>query len=158
MRFTQAQLKRVLRYDPATGHFYWLQKPTVKSRVRIGGVAGGPNMKGYWTISVFRHRVMAHVLAWLYTEGVWPDHEIDHRDGDGLNNRRSNLRAATHKQNLENRKRENVGVTWDPSRQRWVAQIKHNYERIFLGRFVNKTDAIAARKAAENKLFTHHRL
>lgn len=49
-------------------------------------------------------RFMAHRLAWFYTYGSWPDCEIDHRDGNGWNNRLVNIRIAERAQNQANRK------------------------------------------------------
>ena len=55
---------------------------------------------------------------------------VDHMDGNGLNNRRSNLRIATHSENMKNRKLQinNTsgvkGVTWHKSRQKWQASIR----------------------------------
>lgn len=57
---------------------------------------------------------------------------------------------------IENRKRQNntsgvTGVTFDNTKQRWVAQITINYKNKCLGTFKNKEDAINARKAGEAK-------
>lgn len=88
-------------------------------------------------------------------------HHVDHKDRDGLNNRRSNLRSATHKQNCENfgLRKDNIsgckGVSWDKQLSKWRARIKHNYKTIHLGVFEDLDDAIAARKKAERKYFTH---
>jgi hypothetical protein len=76
-----------------------------------------------------------------------PAIEIDHLDGNGLNNRRKNLRKATTAQNKHNRKDQD-GVFWDTYRNKWVAAIKYNGKRKFLGRFTRKEDALLARKKA----------
>lgn len=151
---TLDRLRELLDYDPCTGVF---TRKVAINKYPANAPAGGPNMKGYWSVTVDGRRYLAHVLAWFFMVGEWPPHEVDHRDGDGLNNRWLNLRSATHKQNLENRKRAGCGVTWDAKRGKWVAQIKHQYRRVFLGRFQDKQDAIAARQTAERALFTHSR-
>ena len=67
------------------------------------------------------------------------DPEIDHIDGDGLNNRKSNLRLCTHQQNIANQKvRKGTlscfkGVTWHKNINKWTAQIMFNYKNIYLG-------------------------
>ena len=66
---------------------------------------------------------------------------VDHRDGDGLNNRRSNLRMATRSQNQHNQKLAShntsgfKGVRWDKQRGKWQAAIRLNGKRKHLGFF-----------------------
>lgn len=66
---------------------------------------------------------------------------VDHEDGNPLNNRRSNLRLATMAQNTYNKKplvgstSRFLGVCWDKSKNKWVAQIGFNNTNIYLGRF-----------------------
>ena len=73
--------------------------------------------------------------------------EIDHIDGDGLNNQRNNLRICSHKQNLRNQgiPKNNTsgfkGVVWDKRDRRWRAQIRVNYKNIRLGSFKSKIEA-----------------
>jgi len=67
--------------------------------------------------------------------------EVDHRDGDGLNNQRYNLRLATHSQNLCNRgkQRNNTsgykGVSWFKRVGKWHARIQINGRDKHLGYF-----------------------
>ena len=86
--------------------------------------------------------------------GVDPlEKDIDHKDRDPLNNKISNLRLATRKENCANQKiRKNntsgvTGVLWNKSKGKWEAWIK----KVYLGCFLNKEDAIKARKEAELK-------
>lgn len=82
----------------------------------------------------------------------------DHIDRNPLNNRKSNLRKATHKENLRNQSRSTrntsgvVGVGWYERYNKWRAYIKTN-KRITIGYFENKDDAIRARLNAEVKYF-----
>lgn len=75
---------------------------------------------------------------------------VDHADGDGLNNRRSNLRITTHAANMRNtRKRTGTssrykGVSWDGSRSKWQAYLSVDGRRIVLGRFDREEDAARA--------------
>lgn len=82
--------------------------------------------------------------------------EVDHENGLGLDNRRRNLRTATHQQNACNRGVRKhsasgaLGVHWDARVGKWAAHICAHGHRQYLGRFVNKADAVEARnKAAE---------
>ena len=95
----QAKLKEAVVYDPETGLFTWAKN--VPRHAKAGDAAGGKRHR-YWRISIGNKLYSGHQLAWLYMTGVWPDHMIDHRDGDGCNNRWANLRAATPGQNTMN--------------------------------------------------------
>lgn len=80
--------------------------------------------------------------------------QVDHKDRNGLNNQRSNLRLCTHAQNLANRavrkdsKSGIRGVRWVPRLDRWAARIIINGQSIHLGLFPTKEDAAAAYDAA----------
>jgi hypothetical protein len=84
--------------------------------------------------------------------------ETDHEDGDGLNNRRGNLRPATTTQNKQNRRispknKSGVkGVRWREDFGKWQACIKANGTRTSLGSFNCKTAAAIAYAKASEKL------
>jgi hypothetical protein len=75
---------------------------------------------------------------------------VDHRDGDGLNNQRENLRLCTHSQNMQNRRlqRNNrsgyKGVYWIKAQGVWAARITVNRVPINLGRFDTAEQAARA--------------
>ena len=102
-----------------------------------------------------------HRIIWAYHYGAIPSNlQIDHIDGDRVNNTIGNLRLATHSQNKSNNKRayrnskSNIlGVYWATRDKKWSAEIKLNGKTIRLGYFVNQEDAIAARKTAELQYF-----
>lgn len=83
---------------------------------------------------------------------------VDHRDHDGLNNQRANLRFATEGQQAANRRVSRgvsrfKGVTWDRERRLWRAQIGRNVNgdrsgTATLGRFASEEDAARAYDAA----------
>lgn len=82
----------------------------------------------------------------------------DHIDGDGLNNRRSNLRYATASQNSYNRqflmpnKHGLMGVSWDCQRGKWYSQIRFNGKTRSLGRYNTPEEANAAYLSARATL------
>lgn len=89
-----------------------------------------------------------------------PDHLFtDHRNGDGLDNRRNNLRTATAAQNCANARRRPdstsgvKGVYFDKSRRKWAADIQCEKMRVRLGRFETKDAAIEAYQTAAKTLF-----
>lgn len=85
--------------------------------------------------------------------------EIDHIDGNILNNQRANLRVVTHADNLKNQKlRKNNttglnGVGWFGAGKKWRARIMVDYKEIHLGYFEDKQEAIKARRKAEQTYF-----
>lgn len=102
---------------------------------------------------IYMHRVVGK------RAGRRMNSEIDHKNRNGLDNQRSNLRAATHKQGGENQsvRKDNTsghrGVYKHKRTGKWVAQIKHNGRNIYLGLYVNLKKAVSARRAAEKKYF-----
>ena len=150
---TAEYLRSVLHYDPESGIFTW--KVRTSNRVKVGSVAGSQSGKGYLDISVCSRTHRAHRLAWLYVHGVWPEDQIDHINRIRTDNRISNLRDVTQKQNLQNAGKHSrntsghTGVIWDKHRSKWQARIAHNCKDIHLGSFASLEEAVAARKAAE---------
>jgi hypothetical protein len=76
---------------------------------------------------------------------------VDHRNCDGLDNRRANLRLATHSQNQCNKRKRRsktssrfIGVSFDKWTGRWYASIKTNGKTIWLGRFDSEIEAAKA--------------
>lgn len=153
-------LRKVLHYDPETGAFTWLR---VRSGVSTAGKAAGSVFTHpqtdhrYLIISVFCQRYRAHRLAVFYMTGQWPSDEVDHKDGDGLNNRWDNLRVATRSQNHANSKlaRNNVsgfkGVR--QTRGRYRARIAVEKKRIELGTFDTAEEAHQAYCIAARRFF-----
>lgn len=145
-------------YDPDTGAFTW--KITNGPRALTGSRAGSAwrRLGAVRYVIRFRHRgYQANRVAWLIMTGEWPSTIVDHRDGDGLNNRWANFRAATPAQNAANariRKDNTVGLKGVTLRgSRYVVRIQANKRRISVGSFRTAQEAaLAYREAAE----THH--
>lgn len=84
---------------------------------------------------------------------------IDHIDGNGLNNQKSNLRIATHAQNMRNCKGHDKstskfkGVSKYRNTNIWVAQIYCNGEKQHLGYFKNEIDAAKKYDSKAKELF-----
>lgn len=76
--------------------------------------------------------------------------EVDHKNGDGLDCRRENMRLATRKQNAFNRKRPSVntsgfkGVTLVKPTGKWLAQIEVGGKNMHLGTYESKIEAARA--------------
>jgi hypothetical protein len=89
------------------------------------------------------HRV---ILERMLGRSLENKEECDHIDGDTLNNKRANLRLATHKQNLRNRikqSKENKfkGVYFERFTGKWKAQIMLDGKNYNLGRYSSEIDA-----------------
>ena len=88
-----------------------------------------------------RRYVFAHNLIMNPPEGF----EVDHIDGNGLNNQRSNLRIVTHRMNCVNRREHREGklpgITWSKRNQKWIAYIQIDGKRKQLGSFDDKYEA-----------------
>lgn len=97
------------------------------------------------------HTVRMHnfITGWSY---------VDHVNGDGLDNRRANLRQATRGQNMANRRTPRTnrsgfkGVAKHRS-GRWQARIWHERRMRSLGLFATPEDAARAYDAAAKELF-----
>jgi hypothetical protein len=115
--------------------------------------------------NVYARRVMRDidgssrsVLLHRFLLGVSGDIQVDHVSGDGLDNRRSNLRLATHTQNTQNatRRKDNAsgarGVNWHGQTGKWHATIQADKRRHSLGLFDTVAEAAAAYAAASVRL------
>ena len=82
----------------------------------------------------------------------------DHRDGNGLNNTRANLRACTKAQNTRNRRPQKncssryKGVYWNKRARKWLVRIEFKHVRKYLGLYVNEIEAAKAYDRAANNL------
>lgn len=99
--------------------------------------------------SVYLHRFIMEAA---------PDICVDHRNSNGLDNRRENLRLATHAQNQHNRGKHPKnrsgfkGVTWNIALGKWHSQIKVNSGNVHLGYFTDIVEAAEAYKQAAARL------
>lgn len=149
MSITQEVLKEVLSYDPLSGVFIWVSPP--KYHPRLKGEIAGSKIKDsnsdsfYWRIKIDRFPYRRSSLALLYMEGQMPE-LVDHRDGNTLNDRYENLRAATVTQNNWNHKPHKkdsllpAGVRKINSGN-YQARIQHQGKLLSLGTFDNPSEA-----------------
>ena len=85
--------------------------------------------------------------------------DVDHENGNRWDNRRANLRYATHTQNGQNQKKRCraasrfKGVSWWTQKRRWRAVIKIQGAQRYLGTFTDERGAAKAYDAAARKYF-----
>lgn len=149
------RVRKYLRYDPETGHFYNLiGRGGVAAGTRAGVVQKG---SGRRKIRLPGARFYAANVAWVYMTGEWPEHLVDHKNRDTTDDRWLNLRAATTVQNAANRgmPKSNtsgaVGVSyirWGKRIRRWRAAITKEGADFFIGHFATRDKADAAYRSA----------
>jgi len=99
---------------------------------------------------------MQRMVAWLC--GLDKRRRVDHINRNGLDNRRRNLRLATHQQNLYNRGAPinstsgSKGVNWHPQSNKWRVRIGKDGTYYHIGVFVDFTEAKRAYNKAARKL------
>lgn len=159
LALTKEIVLELLEYVPETGAL--LQKKP-RPKVKVGSIAGVVTPYGYRYIQLSGRKYAAHRLVWLIEHGRFPDLELDHIDGNKLNNQIGNLREVNRKQNCENKgvQKNNQlgirGVSYKPRLRKYVAQIQHNGVNKHLGVFETPHEAQAAYALAAQELFTHH--
>jgi hypothetical protein len=159
---TYERANELMRYDAETGKLYWRVNRGKRgiSGNEAGGVAVISGIK-YRLVGIDGARYLAHRIAWLLYYGEWPKHDIDHIDGDGLNNRPGNMRDVSHSINMRNQRMRSdntsgvTGVYWDEPARKWRARVKTAGIVRYLGRFTDLADAeLAVRKFRERHGFT----
>lgn len=138
MALTQQDVKDFFDYDPQTG-ICTLKVDRKKAR------AGEPiderykYKRGYILIGLKGKPHLLHRLIWLWMTGEHPSDEIDHINGDKLDNRWENLRNVTRAEQMWNRApwgkhSSSIGVRQVPS-GRWSAHLSVHGEKLYLGTF-----------------------
>ena len=138
-------------YDPEAGVF------THRAGRRAGKVAG-EIAASYRRLAIGGKFYYAHRIAWLVISGEDPlENQIDHINGDRLDNRSENLRVCTSAQNCRNSRIRShntsgfKGVSRDITRNLWQAGIVVNGKRKTLGRYATRESAYDAYCAASKR-------
>lgn len=165
-------LRSLLRYDFETGRLVWLRRPREmfrsdaeckrwNSRYAETAAFASVNGKGYFAGQIARRTYKAHRVIWAIVTGAWPTGQIDHVNGCRTDNRISNLRVVSHRENLMNQCIPSnntsgvMGVRQTRPGGKWEAYITSNRRKVFLGLFERMDDAIAARAVALERLGYH---
>lgn len=86
--------------------------------------------------------------------------EVDHRDTNGLNNQRDNLRGCGRNENRYNSRKTTractsrfKGVSWNKFDKKWTAMIGFQGKSHYLGQFTDEVEAAKAYNAAAVRMF-----
>ena len=160
---TQQELNNVFEYYPDTGNLLWKISPSKK--VKMWSIAGSiliksDSKKKYKQVGYKGEVYRVHRVIWKMLYNEEPD-EIDHIDGNGLNNKLSNLRSATREINNKNLRLYETntsgicGVRFLSRINKWIAikyiKIDGKTKGRSLGCFSSFFDACCARKSFEHK-------
>ena len=140
-------IRELFDYDEVSGIVTWNNPRS--NRVRKGTAVGtrkASNCKKYLKVEITTERgkfsYMLHRVIWMHVTGEDPGAlQIDHIDGNGLNNAFSNLRKSDASENQCNtKKRSNnssgfKGVGWSKLHKRWRARIQFKGREHSLGLF-----------------------
>ena len=153
------RVREAFSYNKRTGVLTWRIKR--RGHIKIGDAVGCLKRNGYLMTCLDGNPVMVHRVIWLHVTGVWPVGDIDHKNRKPADNRWVNLRDVSHSLNGHNTalRKHNTsgfkGVDWCKREQLWRARINVESVSHPLGYFKHKSQAIAARKAAEERFKTN---
>lgn len=141
-------------FDYKDGVLYWRPRPIshfgnkqsyMRWNNRYVGKRAGSLSYGYYKVAVFQKCLAVHRIVFLYHKGYLPP-EIDHINGDKLDNRIENLRASdkvTNKWNAKISKDNKTGVKGVFKRNGYYeAYICARGKRYYLGCYKKKSDAV----------------
>lgn len=134
-------------YDKERGLLFWKNPPKFHSQLKgkKAGAVQRRNHTDYWFIKIDGIPRSLHRLIWCIETGSYPKGEIDHVDGNGLNNRFTNLRDVSSRANHQNRqihrKGRLIGFTFCKRNKKFRAQISVNGTSHNLGYFKSEEEA-----------------
>lgn len=168
---TPEVIRQLFTYIPENGSLCWRERTVDHfSTIRAYSTwnkrfankeAGGLSGFGYLYVTIYGQPLLKHRVIWAYVYGEWPLNQIDHINGNRVDNSILNLRHVSHAENGRNAKKPshntsgNVGVSFHSKSQKWRSYIKIGQKNYHLGIFENKDAAIAARKLAEKNYGFH---
>ena len=152
MELTKDYLTSLFKYND--GEIYW--KISLSPRIKIGDKAGHLRNDGDRGTTINNKLYGNHRLIFMMFNGYFPI-EVDHIDGNPINNKIENLRPATVNQNRQNSsiRKDNKsgckGVYWKKDSKKWSVQIQANGKRINIGVFDNLELADLVAQEARDK-------
>lgn len=96
------EVRDYVHYEPITGQFTYICNQSI--RLKVGMIPEGIDGRGYRYLRIKGKSYKTARVAFKYMTGIWPDPEVDHRNGNRLDDRWSNLREANSSQQGMNMK------------------------------------------------------
>ena len=147
---------KIFHYDKDTGLVKWKNLKN-KHKWKCGIAGYDHQQTGHRYVHFDGKVYKEHRLAWLLHYKEWPNGEIDHINGNGFDNRISNLRVVSRHGNMQNMTKPNalnrsgcMGAS--KNYKRWRARIKVYGKTIHLGYFDTPEEASAAYVKAKRTL------
>ena len=141
-----------LEVDFETGKIFWKKG---RSGITVGQEAGYINSNSYRKIKIKGKLYSTHRLLWFLYYGYFPENQVDHIDGNPLNNSIKNLREVSRVCNLQNQKEYSnntsgfTGVFYDKPTKKYRTRIAIRNKSINLGYYITSLEAAYARAACE---------
>ncbi len=124
-----------MNYDPITGIITNKFGKTLKSK----------DKDGYIIVRFEKRQIPAHRVGWFLLFGTWPNNQLDHINGIKDDNRLSNLREVTPRENQQNRLSHRngrlPGTTYFKRINKWVAQTSIDSKQYHIGCFDTEKQA-----------------
>ena len=149
---TQKELLSLFNYNEETGDLTW---KVTRGSIKKGTLCNYNNGRGYLRTRIDKKQFLNHIIIYIMMTGEEPKFQIDHDDGNTLNNKWDNLIQRTQSENIRKAKLKSdntsgyKGVSWNLKRNKWESYITINKKRKFLGYFNDIVDAINSRVQAE---------
>lgn len=155
---TQERVRELFDYDPETGIVTWRISVGRWKHIKPGTKVGSPTSDGYLEVWVDGRKYKLHRLIFLLMEGYFPEHQIDHINRIRDDNRWDNIREASPACNSRNTRLRSdntsgvKGVSKRIRTNKWSVQIMVGESTLYYGTFLDLTEAVAHRLAAEQSM------
>ena len=149
----------LFRYDYETGVLYWRWRNSNRvPKTLEAGTQRKSNSDGYRQVNIKGKKYKVHRIVMLMCYGFYGEGlEVDHINHVRNDNRLVNLRFVTHGENSKNKSVSSksttgvTGVCFSKAHRKYIAQIKVDWETIYLGIFDTLEGATEARRQADRK-------
>lgn len=145
MQLTREYLNWLFHYDRENGKLYWKNHWYLSTKMRVKGKEVGTIDKGYLRVKIGYETYQVHRLIFCLEYGYFSDYQIDHINGNSLENHFLNLRELSVRGNQQNRAYHRqgklVGATFVKDKNKWMSQASLDHKHIFIGYYDTELEA-----------------